>query len=250
MKNSQIKVLVGDHGSSAQDLGRLLISNGADVSYSHSDPLRIQFEVQRKKPDALILTDETRHTAELCTLLKKSDHAPYIVIISDRKENRHKDDCRDCADLIVDRGDRTFIDTLCSGIFRTHSAYFGYGAGSYAGLDELVAYTLFELCITKNYYGYEYLMQAILIASRSDVLSRSISKDIYPDIARKFGVKPSSVERNIRTAIHSAWSKSSKQVKSQYFGTFAADEQWVPTNSQFIYIIADRLMMKLASSRS
>lgn len=241
MNESQIKVLVGKNDGAALDIGRILSSNGADVNYSHCDPLQIQFDVLRKQPDALILSSLTRHTAKLCSLLKKSEHAPYIVLISEGSENSSDKEIEG-ADLILDNKDKMLFDKLFSRLFK-NKAPAGVQLTS-ASLETLISDTLFNLCITKNYNGYAFLSDAIALAAESDTIARCISKDIYPDIAKKYNVSVCSVERNIRTVIHSSWAKSGRSVKKEYFGTFALDDRWVPTNSQFIFIIADRLSKK------
>ena len=241
MVGSRISILVGRNDEEALELGRTLKDGGADVMFSRSSPLQIQYEVLNKKPDALILSCETKHTAELCGLLKKTKNAPYIVVVSQGDVNESSESYRACADLIVDSTKMLRTGELKSRILgsRKHAAIVGM-----PDRDQFIADALFELCITKKYSGYRYILEAIKLASQSGPISRCISKDIYPEIAARFGVAAYSVERNIRTVIRSSWTKSSLQIKREYFGPFTLDSSWTPTNSEFIFIVADRLALK------
>ena len=243
MENSRISVLVGNNDEEAFELGRRLKNGGAKVSYSQENVLHIQREFMRSSPDVLILSSETKYKEDLCTLLRQSANAPMIIIINEGAVDLS---LRDYADLVLDKTDRNARNKLFTRLFGNSSAGSSlFGVQPFAGLDRMIADALFELCITKNYNGYLFILEAIKLASQSGPVSRGISKDIYPSIAAKFKVTPWSVERNIRTAIHSSWAKSAASVKREYFGPFTLDSSWIPTNSEFIFIVADRLTLRM-----
>lgn len=240
MNNNKIRIMIGRNDDGALHLGNMLRNEGADVMYAHCSPLHIQHEVFSHKPDALILTSLTANAAELCSLLKRTEHAPYIAVISggtdsDSGSGEH-------ADLILDGSDSTSYEKLCSRIF--NKIHIACRPAVSSTLDQRIADALFELCITKNYNGYLFILEAIKLASEASPISRCISKDIYPEIAARFGVTACCVERNIRTAIRSSWARSAAAVKRLYFGPFTLEDDWVPTNSQFIFIVADRIALK------
>ena len=241
MENSRISVLVGKNDTEAKELGMKLRSSGADVSYSQHSPLEIQHEALIRKPDALILTSRTTHTDELCALLKRTDHAPFIVMISDGTVMGDYSCHPPSADMVLDSSDSARYDKLFKKLFGRIEKE----CDNCVLHDRQIAETLFEFCITKNYNGYRFILEAIKLASYSGAFSRCISKDIYPEIAAKYKVTPSCVERNIRTAIRSSWAKSGVKVKREYFGPFTLDPDWIPTNSEFIFIVADRLTLHL-----
>ena len=237
---NSIRILIANNDDTALSLATTLENHGADVSYASCDPLQIQFEVLRSQPDVLVLPSITRHTEKLCKLLKSCEHAPYIVLLSEDGIASEAVRYAGCADLFLSEKDDMLAQKLCARIFGGCSAPIRTDGDRH--LEEAIAQALFELCITRVYNGYFYLSEAIMLAVKSDILTRFISKDIYPEVAAKFGVTSCSVERNIRTAIHSAWPRISVAVKRRYFGTFAHDGEWTPTNSNFIYIIAERII--------
>ncbi len=243
MENGRKNILVGRNDEQAKALGNRLKTIGANVSYTYCDALHIQHEVLSKRPDTLILSSCTNQTSELCSLLKTVENAPLIVLISDGETD--KSHAGYYADLIIDRRDSRHIDKLCEKLFG-QTAQFTDRSEENASkrFESLIADALFELCITKNYNGYLFILEAIKLASQSGPISRCISKDIYPEIAAKFSVTACCVERNIRTVIRSSWTKSSAEIKREYFGPFTLDRNWTPTNSEFIFIVADRLALR------
>ncbi|WP_028505198.1 sporulation initiation factor Spo0A C-terminal domain-containing protein [Ruminococcus sp. FC2018] len=237
MNEEKISILIGrDHGKALQ-LGQVLASSGAFISYTEDSVLHILNDFMRIRPHALILSSLTGKYDELCALLKRSERPPYIVLIC---ENHNTNGCG-CvyADLILDPQDKNIVDKLRVHLFDPYR--FPTGNKDKKMNDAVIADVLFDLCVTKNYTGYIFILEAIKMALETSNFTRCVSKEIYPAIAARFNVSPGSVERNIRTAIQSAWTRTGMSVKREYFGTFAHDERWRPTNSQFIFIIADRL---------
>lgn len=242
MENGRISVLVGRNDEEALELGKKLKIGGAKVSYAPENALHIQYEVMRSTPDALILSGTTKHKNELCTLLRQTANTPMIIVIGEGKTDYA---AQDYADLVLDKRDTNVFGKLFLQLFGKSGIQTDTYADRFSKLERMIADALFELCITKNYNGYLYILEAIKLAAQTGPIARGISKDIYPSIAAKFSVTPWSVERNIRTVIHSSWAKSAAAVKREYFGPFTLDDSWVPTNSEFIFIVADRLTLRM-----
>ena len=75
-----------------------------------------------------------------------------------------------------------------------------------------------------------------------------ITKQLYPDIAIKYGTTPSRVERAIRHAIEVAWGRGDPKVTESIFGYTVSASKGKPTNSEFIAMIADKLRLELKSA--
>lgn len=104
-----------------------------------------------------------------------------------------------------------------------------------------IANILNKLCITPNYNGYNYLKEAFKIIVENNNPCMIVSKELYPEIAERLNVTKSGIERSIRTAIARAWQKVSDFDKLDIFGGYALKADYVPTNSEFISIIGERL---------
>lgn len=73
----------------------------------------------------------------------------------------------------------------------------------------------------------------------------SVTKLLYPSVAKMYNTTPSRVERAIRHAIEVAWDRGDVDVLSSYFGYTIQSEREKPTNSEFIAMISDKLKLSL-----
>ena len=72
----------------------------------------------------------------------------------------------------------------------------------------------------------------------------SVTKVLYPSVAKKYGTTSSRVERAIRHAIEVAWDRGDLEVLNSFFGYTVQNSRGKPTNSEFIAMIADNLRLK------
>ena len=72
----------------------------------------------------------------------------------------------------------------------------------------------------------------------------SVTKELYPSIAKKFATSPSKVERAIRHAIEVAWNRGRIDAISAIFGSRIYLGTEKPTNSEFIALVADKLILE------
>ena len=92
--------------------------------------------------------------------------------------------------------------------------------------------------------GYQYLREAIMMSVEDPSMLSSITKVLYPTIAKKFQTTSSRVERAIRHAIEVAWSRGRMETLDALFGYTVNTGKGKPTNSEFIALIADRIRLK------
>ena len=73
----------------------------------------------------------------------------------------------------------------------------------------------------------------------------SITKSLYPEIAKRFQTSPSRVERAIRHAIEVAWGRGKMDTIDELFGYTIHNGKGKPTNSEFIALITDRIRLQM-----
>ena len=93
--------------------------------------------------------------------------------------------------------------------------------------------------------GYQYLRTAILLTINDSDIINSVTKVLYPSVAKKYQTTTSRVERAIRHAIEVAWDRGDVDTLNSYFGYTIHNSRGKPTNSEFIAMIADNLRLKL-----
>lgn len=106
---------------------------------------------------------------------------------------------------------------------------------------------LHQIGVPAHIKGYQFLRDAILMNVADPTLINSVTKRLYPDIAKHNGTTASRVERAIRHAIEVAWDRGDVDVLNSYFGYTIHNLRGKPTNSEFIAMISDR--MRLAKKR-
>lgn len=75
-------------------------------------------------------------------------------------------------------------------------------------------------------------------------LINSITKQLYPNVAKEYGTTSSRVERAIRHAIEVAWDRGDIDVINSFFGYTVQSTRGKPTNSEFIALVADSLRLR------
>ncbi len=111
-------------------------------------------------------------------------------------------------------------------------------------LEAEVTGMIHEIGVPAHIKGYQYLREAIIMSVEDTTVLSSITKILYPGIAKKFSTTPSRVERAIRHAIEVAWSRGKMETLDALFGYTINTGKGKPTNSEFIALIADKIRLQ------
>lgn len=115
-------------------------------------------------------------------------------------------------------------------------------------LEALVTNMIHEIGVPAHIKGYQYLREAIMMAVDNIDVINQITKQLYPEIARKYKTTSSRVERAIRHAIEVAWGRGKIEATENIFGYTVNADKGKPTNSEFIAMIADKLRLEIKSA--
>ncbi|MFB1080721.1 sporulation transcription factor Spo0A [Jeotgalibacillus sp. JSM ZJ347] len=115
-------------------------------------------------------------------------------------------------------------------------------------LDASITSVIHEIGVPAHIKGYMYLREAISMVYHDIELLGSITKILYPDIAKKFNTTSSRVERAIRHAIEVAWNRGNVDAITNMFGYTVSAAKSKPTNSEFIAMVADKLRLEHKAS--
>ncbi len=111
-------------------------------------------------------------------------------------------------------------------------------------LEQDVTNMIHDIGVPAHIKGYQYLREAIMMSVNEPTMISSITKLLYPTIAKQFQTTPSRVERAIRHAIEVAWSRGRMETLDTLFGYTINTGKGKPTNSEFIALIADKIRLK------
>ena len=111
-------------------------------------------------------------------------------------------------------------------------------------LESRVTDIIHEIGVPAHIKGYQYLRDAIIMSVNDIEMLNSITKILYPTIAKKYQTTASRVERAIRHAIEVSWNRGKMDTIDALFGYTINNGKGKPTNSEFIALIADKIRLE------
>lgn len=254
---NELKVVIADDST---ELGRncekMLRSYGMEVILCEKDGRKIMEEIRAKNPD-VILADVFMPNLDILGVLgaiKNSDlkKKPIVMAMSSCDNQRLERETLQAganyyfikpfdANMMAER-----IIQL-SGWKSDETADAAEKNGSFSDVDLIMMVTdiLLQIGIPAHIKGYHYLRESIVLSVKDSEMINSVTKLLYPTVAKKFSTTSSRVERAIRHAIEVAWDRGDVDVLNSYFGYTIQNERGKPTNSEFIAMISDKLRLKL-----
>ena len=96
-----------------------------------------------------------------------------------------------------------------------------------------------QLGLARKEKGFERLSYAIAVTAKEFERAGSVTKLLYPDLAKHFQTTPEKIERSLRHLIEKSWEKGEKTRFEELFGYHRDNSEIRPTNSEYIAILAD-----------
>ena len=115
-------------------------------------------------------------------------------------------------------------------------------------LELMVTEIIHQIGVPAHIKGYHYLREAIILSVKNSDIINSVTKLLYPSVAKTYNTTSSRVERAIRHAIEVTWDRGDIDVLNSYFGYTIQNDRGKPTNSEFIAMISDKLRLRLKIS--
>lgn len=116
------------------------------------------------------------------------------------------------------------------------------------GLEKQIVELLRALGISPHIKGHEFLKTGVLVSMNDRHMLDAVTKELYPEIARRTDSTATRVERSIRHALEVSWEKGDRVVQRQLFGCCADGKTDKPTNGHFIRRVVEYLDKKLEES--
>lgn len=125
-----------------------------------------------------------------------------------------------------------------------HTIYENKAEKRELSLEAEVTNIIHEIGVPAHIKGYQYLRDAIIMGVNDSEILGSITKRLYPNIAKKYKTTSSRVERAIRHAIEVAWGRGKMDTIEELFGYTVSSRKGKPTNSEFVALIADKIRLE------
>ena len=112
-------------------------------------------------------------------------------------------------------------------------------------LERYITDIMLDVGVPAHLKGYHYLRDAILLSGRDMEVVSSVTKLLYPTVAKRFKTTNQKVERAIRNAIEVSWERGNTETFEKMFSYSAQEGRTRPTNSEYIARIADMIRLDI-----
>ena len=117
-------------------------------------------------------------------------------------------------------------------------------------VEQIISEMMLDMGIPVHLKGYHYMRTAVLLSVEDMKVVGSVTKLLYPEIAKRYNTTDGKVERAIRNAIEISWERGNRQTFEELFGYCMESGQGRPTNSEYIAAIADTVRLSMMGAVS
>ncbi len=251
-----LKIVIADDSTEfSKNCAKILGSYGMNVVLTEKDGLKVVATVRKEKPDVLIADvfmpniDILGVLNEVTKIDKKA--RPMVMAISSYANPRLEKEILEAGAIYyfikpID------INMMAERIIKLSGwrneetpLKIENNTLSDSDLEVMITDIIHQIGVPAHIKGYHYLREAIMLSIKNSEIINSVTKLLYPTVAKKYSTTSSRVERAIRHAIEVAWDRGDIDVLNGYFGYTIQNERGKPTNSEFIAMISDKLRLKL-----
>jgi len=244
------RVYIADGDSEFANLVKTALDKERDIAVigCASSGTDAEEEIVRLAPE-LVLTDLTLKDIDGLELLKRinermGERRPRVIVITGMSSlTCVQRACALGADsyLLKPVSDRVLVDRVKS--LRTAPTPMMDYSTLRAAVITRVTSLLHDIGVPAHIKGYQYLRDSIMMVISNPEVINAVTKVLYPEVARRYNTTPSRVERAIRHAIEVAWDRGDVEQIQKIFGYTVSNQKGKPTNSEFIAMLADSMII-------
>lgn len=248
------KILIADDTTEfSKECAAALREKGAEVSFCQKDGNVLLSQIACQKPDA-VLADVFMSGLDLIgvmEVLKKSSEPPVVFALSAVQNPKLENEVLSlgAAYYFLKPFDRKALAERVMLLCKTETASsVQSGKANDTALERTITEMIHQIGVPAHIKGYHYLREAIMMSVKDGDVIGSVTKILYPTVAKRYQTTPSRVERAIRHAIEVAWDRGDVDTLYDYFGYTIQNSRGKPTNSEFIAMLADKITLGLKSA--
>ena len=248
---SNLSVLLTDEKDDATlKLATVLRSNKMDVRMCAKNGAEVLKLYEEYHPEVIILDAFLQHIDAMGVISRINGmdpvKRPLIIVMSGIDNQNFEREITKCG---VDYYFLKPIDPkLMAERIIQISSWKGVGITAHYEAQEdltvVITEILHQIGVPAHIKGYQYVREAIRLTVENPEMLNSVTKILYPTVAKNFKSTPSRVERAIRHAIEVAWDRGDVEILNSYFGYTIQSQRGKPTNSEFVAMISDKIRLK------
>lgn len=248
---NQLKVIIADDKTElAKACADVLREDGMDVVFTAKDGQSVLDGIATNQPDA-VLIDMFMPVLDAVGVLDRIeglnlDRKPDVIVMSGYDDPRFEH-------AALSHGAAYYLlkPFNVDGLADCIRSLVGWSTDTSnplqnerSDLELQITEIMHQIGVPAHIKGYHYLRESIILSVEQPEIINSITKQLYPTVAKIFSTTSSRVERAIRHAIEVAWDRGDIDVLNSYFGYTIHNERGKPTNSEFVAMIADKLRLQ------
>ena len=255
MKNN-LKVLIADDSATfGRECKKELEAAGFDVVLTGKDGMRVMSLLDTQHFDAVLMDVFMAHAdgVEVLEHIGKSLAEKPLVLLLSAMDNAEFEEQMISAGAdyyfikpVTPQSVAKRIERLSS--WKTEKQKHAAASVLDNDIEIVISDIMRQIGVPAHIKGYQYLRTAIKLSVEDSEMLGSVTKLLYPTVAKIYSTTSSRVERAIRHAIEVAWDRGDVEVLSSYFGYTIQSQRGKPTNSEFIAMIADKLKLSLKTA--
>ncbi|MBQ2705046.1 MAG: sporulation transcription factor Spo0A [Clostridia bacterium] len=247
----QLKVIIADDKTElAKACADVLREDGMDVVFTAKDGQSVLDGIGANKPDA-VLMDMFMPVLDAVGVLDRIDglnleRKPDVIVMSGYDDPRfeHAALSHGAAYYLLKPFNVDGLADCIRSLVGWSSEVANPLQDERSELELQITEIMHQIGVPAHIKGYHYLRESIILSVEQPEIINSITKQLYPTVAKIFSTTSSRVERAIRHAIEVAWDRGDIDVLNSYFGYTIHNERGKPTNSEFVAMIADKLRLQ------
>ncbi len=248
---SNLSVLLTDERDDAtQKLANVLRSNKMDVKMCVKNGVELLKMCDEIHPDVIIMDAFLQHIDAMGVIsrinTKDPVTRPLIIVMSGIDNPNFEREITRCGVdyFFLKPVDPQMMAERIVQISSWRGVGFSQRYEQQEDLGVVITNILHQIGVPAHIKGYTYVREAIRLAVEEPETLNSITKVLYPSVAKTFKSTSSRVERAIRHAIEVAWDRGDVDVLNSYFGYTIQSQRGKPTNSEFVAMISDKIRLK------
>lgn len=253
MSNNSKVLLTGEGSEFGKNCANVLRSYGYNVSLMQKDGKALLSRIENGGYDVVIMEAFMSNLDALGVInqLKEKSQRPLLLVMSSVDNQRFEQE------LLQAGADYYFLKPFDVQMLAQRIGQLMGWSKKQEGVAETqnsidlqmtISEIMHQIGVPAHIKGYQYLREAIMLSINDQETMSSVTKVLYPTVAKMYSTTSSRVERAIRHAIEVAWDRGDVDVLSSYFGYTIQNTRGKPTNSEFIAMISDKLRLQMKIS--
>ena len=239
-------LLTDEKDDSTLQLAATLRSNRMEVKLCAKNGAEVLNIIEETNPDVVVMDAFLQHIDAAGVIsrinMKDPSKRPLIIVMSGIDNSNFE------REMLRNGVDYYFLKPIDAQMVAQRivqlTSWKDVGVTAHYEAPQDLTVTITEIGVPAHIKGYRYVREAIKLTVENPEMLNSVTKILYPTVAKNFKSTSSRVERAIRHGIETAWDRGDVDVLNSYFGYTIQNERGKPTNSEFIAMIADDIRLK------